>query len=102
MLIRNTPFARDLFSRLLTEPACAAYRNMTDCCQEQDCLWKLMSGRSSKFAPEQRDRRYALVRAQDWDCRDGDAYHAFIHNGPCRAPLVFHGLGTNIYRTVRP
>ncbi len=94
-VVRNTPFVHALLERLLTTPECAEYRNMSACCREQDCLWRLMTNRVGVMRRFRRESgRFGFLRAADWDCRDDHSYLSTIQLGRCNAPFAFHGMGT--------
>ena len=73
----------------------AAYRNMTTCCREQDCLWQLMTRRVGVMRRFRRESgRFGFLQAADFDCRDDRTYLSTIQLGRCTAPFAFHGMGT--------
>lgn len=98
MLIRNTPFMRHFFRRFLTDTACAPFRNNSECCREQDCLWHLMSPGAKPVDTHKIDRRFGVLSSADLDCRDAMAgaslFHVRIIRGNCSSPFVWHAIGT--------
>jgi hypothetical protein len=92
MILKNTPFVRGFLRRFLTGDECAPFRNSTQCCREQDCLWQLMSRRSKSPIPA--DERFGVISSIDLDCRGDRFYHSKIQRGKCTSPFVWHGLGT--------
>lgn len=94
MIFRNTTFARDFLVKMLTSPDCARFRNMTECCREQDCIWQLMSNGTGVMRTFRKaSGRFGLLRAVDLQCRDDRSFHATIHMGTCSAPFAFHAMG---------